>query len=39
MLPFDVDEIIEVPTLPRNDAGKVQKHLLKETLLRLKKGA
>jgi acyl-coenzyme A synthetase/AMP-(fatty) acid ligase len=36
---FDVDEIIEVPALPRNDAGKVQKHLLKETLLRLKKGA
>jgi acyl-coenzyme A synthetase/AMP-(fatty) acid ligase len=38
-LGFDVDEVIEVPAIPRNDAGKAQKHLLKETLLRLKKGA
>jgi acyl-coenzyme A synthetase/AMP-(fatty) acid ligase len=38
-LGFDVDEVIDVPTLPRNDDGKIQKHLLKETLLRLKKGA
>jgi acyl-coenzyme A synthetase/AMP-(fatty) acid ligase len=38
-LGFDVDEVIEVPTLPRNDVGKVQKHLLKETLLRLKRGS
>jgi acyl-coenzyme A synthetase/AMP-(fatty) acid ligase len=38
-LGFDVDEVFEVPALPRNDIGKVQKHLLKETLLRLKKGA
>jgi acyl-coenzyme A synthetase/AMP-(fatty) acid ligase len=35
----DIDQIIAVPNLPRNDAGKVQKHILKETLLRLKKGA
>lgn len=38
-LGFEVDEVIEVPAMPRNDAGKVQKHLLKEALLRLKKGA
>ncbi|HZO47170.1 MAG TPA: class I adenylate-forming enzyme family protein [Xanthobacteraceae bacterium] len=38
-LGLDVDEVIEVSTLPRNDTGKVQKHLLKETLLRLKKGS
>ena len=35
----DVDEVIEVPALPRNDVGKVQKHLLKDTLLHLKKGS
>ncbi len=38
-LGFEVDEVIEVSTLPRNDAGKVQKHLLKESLLRLKRGS
>ena len=38
-LGFEVDEVIEVSTLPRNEAGKVQKHLLKEALLRLRKGA
>jgi acyl-coenzyme A synthetase/AMP-(fatty) acid ligase len=38
-LGFEVDEVIEVQALPRNDAGKVQKHLLKETLLELKKGS
>jgi acyl-coenzyme A synthetase/AMP-(fatty) acid ligase len=36
---IDVDEVIEVPALPRNDVGKVQKHLLKDTLLHLKKGS
>src|SRR5262249_27058782 len=34
-----VDEVFEVPTLPRNDVGKVQKHARKETLLRRKRGA
>lgn len=33
-----VDEVFEVPTLPRNDVGKIQKHTLKETLLRRKRG-
>jgi acyl-coenzyme A synthetase/AMP-(fatty) acid ligase len=35
----DVDEVMVVPTLPRNDVGKVQKHILKETLLDLKRRA
>lgn len=35
----DVDMVIQVPSLPRNDVGKVQKHLLKETLLRMKRGS
>jgi acyl-coenzyme A synthetase/AMP-(fatty) acid ligase len=34
-----VDEVFELQSLPRNDVGKIQKHTLKETLLRLKRGA
>lgn len=35
----EVDEVVEVATLPRNDVGKVQKHTLKDTMLRRKRGA
>jgi len=34
-----VDEVFEVRQLPRGDLGKVQRHMLKEMMLRLKEGA
>lgn len=34
---FMVDEVFELQQLPRNDLGKLQKHMVKETLLALKR--